>query len=645
MASVPSSTAATCALRKEGNDLFAKAEWRAALSKYAAALAALPPVAAEASDEEQKLMAKFAAALRANRAVCCSKLGDHELALAEAEKCVELQPEWPKGFFRKASALQALGRLGDARLALGDAARLAPADTDIATARTELRDRLFKSALALRVGVALDVLENFDGDPTATVEAAKELHSLLKADTNCDVEGTDLEDCANRADCIQAFVSACGAATLFRRQNAMGPHWRDECKNGTMSLLSQIAASAPQLELELVALNRKAEAYELGCGDGSAACPDRPRAQGGSAEFRQAIKKTSAAKSRGKRGAGARPLSTACDFSDMGFAQIDPASKPDPFVPPERSEFPPPPPVPEPFVPEPPPAPTITPDKRETTTGPENQLAACQPLVQKSSDGSNATSALLSQVEDQFPGFSEALRRVEPQVRDDSDSVRCSEDFLQRLLAKSSTPETKLLKVPTSSELLPQWMFLVSIGNSVKTMWNTTLAATHVLNTASATSAAISPTVFECTSVVPPGSDRRAMVTAAIAGLASAAEVGRTPEGLVASVTAVHPGTGRTVTLPAAIVPGSRCAVGSQPPVLSTEACASPPVLRAVVGWGARHVLPGARQVHPVGSLEVRVGLAFVGPDCSWVSGHSLALPAFLEAASAWNELNRRGGP
>ena len=38
----------------------------------------------------------------------------------------------------------------------------------------------------------------------------------------------------------------------------MGDNWQEECRNGTMSLLSEISQSFPALEAELLRLNQEA---------------------------------------------------------------------------------------------------------------------------------------------------------------------------------------------------------------------------------------------------------------------------------------------------------------------------------------------------------------------------------------------------
>jgi len=252
-------------LKSEGNALVGEGHWREALACYAAALAALPN--GEASDSEA------AAALRANRSLCYERLRDFDHALAEAEQCILARPKWPKGYFRKASALEGLHRLGDARLALGEAARLAPKSAEIQRARAALHERTFGggSGVAARVGAALDVLEDCAASPARTLEAAQELCALL----TIGVSGADVQDVTEatlRTECVSAFMTGQGSATVLRRQNEMGLHWLEECKNGTTSLLSRIVAATPQLEQEVAGMIQKSELPKRGSGDGDVVC-------------------------------------------------------------------------------------------------------------------------------------------------------------------------------------------------------------------------------------------------------------------------------------------------------------------------------------------------------------------------------------
>lgn len=53
--------------------------------------------------------------LYSNRSAAEASCGDYEAALRDAEKAIELKPEWPRGYSRRATALHFLGRLDEAR--------------------------------------------------------------------------------------------------------------------------------------------------------------------------------------------------------------------------------------------------------------------------------------------------------------------------------------------------------------------------------------------------------------------------------------------------------------------------------------------------------------------------------------------------
>ena len=112
--------------KARGNDAFKIGEFAQALAHYTQALDLAPA---------------HPAAL-ANRAACFLKLGEHEKALADAEACVEASPGFVKGWFRKGLSLHALGRHGEAVLALGEAERLDPRNAQVKEA---LRMAAFKA--------------------------------------------------------------------------------------------------------------------------------------------------------------------------------------------------------------------------------------------------------------------------------------------------------------------------------------------------------------------------------------------------------------------------------------------------------------------------------------------------------------------
>jgi hypothetical protein len=67
----------------------------------------------------------------ANRSACFLKLGEHERALADAERCVKIEPGFVKGRFRIGLALHALGRFAEAAAALAEAETLDPKNAQI----------------------------------------------------------------------------------------------------------------------------------------------------------------------------------------------------------------------------------------------------------------------------------------------------------------------------------------------------------------------------------------------------------------------------------------------------------------------------------------------------------------------------------
>jgi tetratricopeptide (TPR) repeat protein len=61
------------------------------------------------------------AVLYSNRSASLLQLSKTTKALADAEECIRLRPEWDKGYFRKAAVLEALERLDEVRGSVGGA--------------------------------------------------------------------------------------------------------------------------------------------------------------------------------------------------------------------------------------------------------------------------------------------------------------------------------------------------------------------------------------------------------------------------------------------------------------------------------------------------------------------------------------------
>ena len=111
--------------KKSGNDAFKAGRMRDAVRMYTQAIAGAPGDAA----------------LHGNRSAAKLALGEHDGALLDATRCVELDPEWAKGHYRLGCALACFGEWIAAARSFQRADLLAPGSKDIAerlAAATEL---------------------------------------------------------------------------------------------------------------------------------------------------------------------------------------------------------------------------------------------------------------------------------------------------------------------------------------------------------------------------------------------------------------------------------------------------------------------------------------------------------------------------
>ena len=88
------------------------------------------------STEDTDVRRSLLLSCHSNRAACALKLGQHENALEDASKCVEIDPNHVKGLFRMGLALHALKKYHEACPLLGKAHNLAPTNKQIKNALT-----------------------------------------------------------------------------------------------------------------------------------------------------------------------------------------------------------------------------------------------------------------------------------------------------------------------------------------------------------------------------------------------------------------------------------------------------------------------------------------------------------------------------
>jgi tetratricopeptide (TPR) repeat protein len=101
----------------EGNDAFAQGEYAQAVLFYTMAIDKIATATPRPPLHHVCL---------SNRSACFLKLGHHEKALKDASECVELEPTFIKGVFRKGMALHAMGNYEEALPVLAESMKLEP---------------------------------------------------------------------------------------------------------------------------------------------------------------------------------------------------------------------------------------------------------------------------------------------------------------------------------------------------------------------------------------------------------------------------------------------------------------------------------------------------------------------------------------
>lgn len=123
--------------------------------------------------------------LYSNRSLAFLKSKLYYYALTDAEKAINLNPQWPKGYFRKAEVQREVGEFDAALLNYGRALQLSPSDTSIInvarkTAALSNRERMLESrvpwvgsAIGLIFGIIIVICDHFTQKPSINHPAIK----------------------------------------------------------------------------------------------------------------------------------------------------------------------------------------------------------------------------------------------------------------------------------------------------------------------------------------------------------------------------------------------------------------------------------------------------------------------------------------
>nr|CAB3498877.1 unnamed protein product [Digitaria exilis] len=84
------------------------------------------------------------ATLYSNRSFCHLKMGEKRDALVDANACISLRPDWPKGYYRRGAAHMSLKEYKEARDAFMDGLKLDPSNLDIQNAYWEADEAMIK---------------------------------------------------------------------------------------------------------------------------------------------------------------------------------------------------------------------------------------------------------------------------------------------------------------------------------------------------------------------------------------------------------------------------------------------------------------------------------------------------------------------
>lgn len=128
--------------KKLGNAAFREADYTAAITHFTAAISALDP------------HAPGAATLYSNRSASYMLTGEPRRAAEDARSAISAKPQWCKGHYRLASALEALGEKREALESFQESLRLEPDNAEVTARCVALQQQLGEEQSALANGAA-----------------------------------------------------------------------------------------------------------------------------------------------------------------------------------------------------------------------------------------------------------------------------------------------------------------------------------------------------------------------------------------------------------------------------------------------------------------------------------------------------------
>ena len=119
-------------LKAEGNSAFSQGNYSKAVDMFSKAIE----------------LASTNHVLYSNRSAAYASLKDYEHALADAQKTIDLKPDWVKGYSRKGAALYGLERFDEAEEAYREGLKYEPENASLKKALEDLKDAVPKSFMS-----------------------------------------------------------------------------------------------------------------------------------------------------------------------------------------------------------------------------------------------------------------------------------------------------------------------------------------------------------------------------------------------------------------------------------------------------------------------------------------------------------------